>query len=297
MLSDYSIDPHSIGDCRDLRKLYDSIGFNHGRLIIENPTSREWIKSARNTASTDPNYAKKAKEYEIILSHISKSGFSELNPDIDTSKEWLDNSRKLLSESQIRAIITNETTADTLSIDELSNLFNAWKVMRSIQVERTVAHFSLPISKVTRRARKLKLIDPYFDLCLPRFLKFFHLCYKNCSDNCSIEIHCDASDCKSYLTPNYESIWKTAAISSGKRQNVKISIILWQELPKSYKIHDRYLLTNMGGIRIPTGLDLIGAHDKADVSIIDTEVYNDIYSRYDSNGNNPKFKFIKKLSL
>ena len=293
MISDYGIQPDSISEMRYLRYLYDSVGFSKGRLIYELPKAEDWLKSARDSSSTAPDYDQ--KDAEIIFTHLSKIGWSKIQSKYDCSKPWIENAKQAFLNGEIRAIVSDISDPDCLPIDKLSSIYPQWLVSSDIRIGRSYAEFQNALDPILKRAKRLKIVDPYFNPLEDRFMQFLRLCAHRVGNltRVKIELHVDSRGCRSFGEQDFLNKWRSATQKSiGRRGNIEIYVVVWQEFANNLTIHDRYLLSHIGGVRIPRGVDIVGGHDKADISILSEKTYNEVYTLYTADGNNPHIRHI-----
>ena len=127
----------------------------------------------------------------------------------------------------------------------------------------------------------VKFIDPYFSACKQghkKSLKAFLTILKAerpVGPPRSIEIHTrgDAATTE-FITDSYKPIIPTG---------LKVIIFQWQERPGGQKLHNRYILTDLGGISFQHGLDTGAVGETDDIA----RLYHDQYTlrcmQYDIN--------------
>ncbi|WP_189093327.1 hypothetical protein [Deinococcus ruber] len=272
--------------------MYDNIGFENGRLILGLPEMSIWVSEVKENISTDPQVNR--KEMEILLNHLVKQGFSKIIPNIDDRKDWYNNARDLLMSGKIRGIISDHDT-DFISPAVLSRVYPEWNVPRDVYIKRSYSEFFSVIAPIVRHAKRIKIIDPYFDIMEERFYKFLRICSDSASNSwqTNIEVHIDHRSCRSYARVDFEKDWREIREKEiSRRPNVNIQILAWSEMSNGLRIHDRYLVTENGGIRIPRGTDIVGGSDYADISLLSNTMAVQIYSNYPSNGNSTQLRLI-----
>jgi hypothetical protein len=222
------------------------------------------------------------------------------NGDPETDMDWL----KIALESQARnpfqAIFLSEELEN--GCDEICNSFvdienaldsDQWlnSQSRTAVVKKTPIEYSKALSPILRHARAIQLIDPFMNYDEGRYFVTLDLISAALGNRDfgkrpgRIYLHAELKHQKPIrLDPaDYLNGWVRKLQSLVARDNHRFSVFLWESLPGSEHMHDRYILTDQCGLSIPGGLDCRTHSDanSTDFNIIDEDVRIKHWNEYD----------------
>ena len=175
---------------------------------------------------------------------------------------WLENAEQENKRRQFHAILARNNPHNNRQVvcgeDVLPgmDLPPLWRVPREIPVLRTAASMATHLEPMLRCATRILFIDPHFRPGEPRFqnpLQKFLKIICDGSREVTLEYHTMhnaqkptwdlfLSECKQYLP---------RLIPRG----FTLTVRRWEERGEEEKLHNRYILTDIGGVQIGTGLD------------------------------------------
>ena len=171
-----------------------------------------------------------------------------------------------------------------------------WKSDREQIVSRNADAVADAVAPLLRMSREIFFIDPHFG---PERARYRHAVQKFLERALNserrtpvtrIEIHTNAtsdinffsSECRRRLCP---------IIPNG----VRIRLVRWTERPNGEKLHNRFILTDIGGISFRTGLDA-GAEGQTDeISLLTPDVYRVRFEQYI--GSDPAYNFVDDVTI
>jgi hypothetical protein len=109
-----------------------------------------------------------------------------------------------------------------------------------------------------------------------------------------IEIHLSA-DGDSKPTAAYFAERCGALLPGLIPRGVEIRIFRWHQRPGGEELHNRYVLTDLGGIRFGAGLDEGDAGETDELEILDNDVYRARFVQYDPAG--PAFDLVDQVVI
>lgn len=193
----------------------------------------------------------------------------ERSPNSDN--EWL----SLIFESHDRIpfdfIILNDKSNETTRLSDKSiikflSILNSarWRSRsRSITLRKNFQDYRNILKKILRHAKSLSLVDPYLNYKESRYFDTIEICSNVMGQrghsrlNGRIDIHCELNKQK----PNHKNcddhkkVWKEKLRKLMLNDKHKFRVFLWESLPGSETLHDRYILTDQCAIMTPGGLD------------------------------------------
>jgi hypothetical protein len=167
-----------------------------------------------------------------------------------------------------RLLSTNNprNNADVLLADDVDEETPGWHMVR-----RTPDAIAAALAPMLRFAREVKLVDPYFDASkedrwvrtLVRVLEVAHD-QRRAGEGVSVELHTSVerardeealSDIEAERVAS--NIIQTCKARLPRRlpAGTAVTVVVWSEKDGGEQFHNRYVLTNAGGVLLGTGLD------------------------------------------
>ncbi len=241
----------------------------------------------------------KEKEYLQIVEALN-----EIEPcllprvhDFDKRREWLPNAIEENRIRPFRAIVASENPDQLQFIlcpDQLSPIVSKqkepWKVPISIDVRRTATELANCVAPLLRNCKKVLFIDPHFGNAMRRHLvslQEFLRCIASRDAQMampqSIEYHTGDSnkDTNAFAREMEKTILPYLPAAT------ILTIVRWKE----EELHNRYILTDRGGVTFGTGLDIDESANPSDdtVTLLDEQHCLDLLVKYSSESTSLKW--------
>ena len=270
MIHEYALEPelvatwHSLNSRHFIEQFgFDSDGRATGRVVAQYP-NKKWRKQVWE--AFDANFGQSAREddreritellIQLTMPEVRRSGGTW-----DDQCTWLENAEEENERRRFHAILARDNPYDNPQVMCEEDVLGmapppAWRVPREIPVLRTAASMATHLEPMLRCATRILFIDPHFRPGEPRFQnplqKFLNIICDG-SREVTLEYHTMHNDqkptwdlflseCKQYLP---------RLIPRG----FTLTVRRWEERGEEEKLHNRYILTDIGGVQIGTGLD------------------------------------------
>ena len=217
-----------------------------------------------------------------------------------TDEDWL----KLAFESHDRipfhAILLSQALMDSCDracgafVEFLGCLDSAqWngRRKRTSSLTKSDADYRFALAPILRHAKSLALIDPYLNSQESRYFDTVTICSNVLGQrgharlHGRIDIHAEAGKQKPYgqTVANYLTAWEQKLRPLITTDNHRFRVFLWESLPRSESMHDRFILTDQCGISTPGGLDCrtYSHANNTDWSLLDEDVRLRRWNDYD----------------
>ena len=281
---------------KDVKHLLDSLAIG-GYIIGLN--NKDWIKAVYRTINQIENQKYKElfrklierlKDRNRIVGHPK----STIAP--HTEDEWLTIAKEIDSVRSVDYIFATQqycdsvTTPDMLEDMNIAETFGNAGTIHAIKSKKELERIFLPLLSY---ARKVTIIDPYFDLSTQRYkttLELIAKCFKNkrgIRDKGEITIHC-SSKVKVNRTK-----WKEVIGTIYQKYGHIINIKVWESQQDNIKMHDRYIITDQVGIISGAGTDK-DDYQQSEWGIKEHETSYEILKQYNENFSSP-FKLIEEV--
>lgn len=293
MIYEYALDPEMVatwGEQQNFRFFIREFGIGKGRIVSRYP--KDWIKRVSNAYVAGKEEDR--MRFEEIIKLLKATMIKRKNYFWEDSKNsWIEN---VLQEHDIYPFnaILSRINPDNRPEMICESDFDSphcikWDIPHGKLIRRNSEEMIAVTGALLSRCRWVKFIDPYLvtarvnhKISFAAFLKQLATERPVRSPEC-VEIHTSGDGAtRDHLTEFYGRI-----IPCG----MKVTIYLWKNKFKGQSLHNRYILTDLGGISFNHGLDTGAAGDTDDVSRLDLDQYIAHCKRY--NPKSPAFELAE----
>jgi hypothetical protein len=255
MIYEYAISPDQFKDPEQVRYWKHTLGPDKGRLLSDIPKGK-WCREAYleiNRSRHQPVLRKSLKVHTRRIFESAKYFRNECEPE---GFNWLDTALKEHSRKPFKAIIVgSKSTIHNYVLENNINLedHELWRQEGSYKIERSAEKMTVLILPMLVCAKEIHLVDRNFRPQEARFRNFLlQLTQKigNYSYNSSVpKIFYHLGD--KNISLNELNRQCSRHIIGNLPSTVTVSFCLraWNDL------HDRYVLTDIGGVKFGVGLD------------------------------------------
>jgi len=134
---------------------------------------------------------------------------------------------------------------------------------RTLTLTKSAESYKSALTPILRYAKSIALIDPWLNSQESRYFDTVSTCSnllgrrETARYHGRIDIHAEAGKQKptGLSVADYFSAWERKLRPLTKADGHRFRIFLWESLPGSESMHDRYILTDQCGLSVPGGLD------------------------------------------
>ena len=289
MIHEYALEPEVVASWHDrdkFRFFIDQFGCGAGRVVGMYPNKTNWRKHvwAALDADFSPTDKDRTRMVEIvkklIASKVQRVG-SEWNGTLD----WLTNAESEHLRKPFHAILARENPRnnETVMLEAAVREREAagWDAPHSTVVQRSAESMAECVAPMLRCATRVLFVDPYFRANEQRFREPLAAFFRQVSPQAATEIHASAS----YKGAPSEEYFRNESERDLQRHSVitdgrELKVYRWRNREGGEKMHNRYVLTDIGGVQFGTGLDE-GEEGTTDiVSLLSAEPYEKLYQDY-----------------
>lgn len=292
MHKEYAVEPTAIGqNWETFRYLIEKFGFSEGRLISRFPSSwARLVMEAADAAQVPPVDRKRIEEKlrqkkDLVL---IKSG-RNYDPDLPT---WFENALNSHAERAFHAVVTQgeQQGNEVLCVQDIDDGHPLVAVPRTADIPRTAEALCDACSILFQSAREVDIVDPYlfkiensnsgYRETVRRFLAFIA---SHDNSNLTVRLHYgNANGCppEAHVIQNCGN-WFRGLIPA----SITVHFLAWNERPGGEDFHDRFVLTDRGGLQVGSGLAAVGPQEHALIALLDTGHSQSIRARFSDTGN------------
>jgi hypothetical protein len=313
MFYEYALDPQLLTNWKDFRYHTEKYSWFHGRLIARYP--KGWKKLVYESLSHCGEVERKMIEVKLELLDNHRM-IKRPSSSYDPKKTWLNNTFEEHERKAFHAVITRENPdkhPDVLLGDFLDETDPRFQVPNKI-CERKADEFAEALTLLLKSSKRILFIDPNFSPEKWRFRTVLETFIRVADNNRreqepKLELHTSIERYfKGYDREAVDEINKAKLVMSQFNQNLpdiiplrkSITIFIWKEIKdesaecRRDKFHNRYVLTDLGGVSFGTGLDQSdqGMTETDDLLRLDENIYKFRWEQYASA--NPAFDLVIK---
>jgi hypothetical protein len=275
MIKEFAVDPRAVvRSFADFKYVIEKFGVPEGRIISEFP--RKWRRMAYQEAL---RLHKGTAEYSKIEERLRKMPRGALlslsRPGGDGAQDWLDSAIVEHGRQPFDYILSSASRdgVPIVQLDEFDSNHPCLEVGRDRKLRRVAAEMSTACEFLLRNSRHVKLIDPYFDFQHRRFVNPFLAFLAYVSSPSEVEVYRNDRVAPADLSRAADR-YLPAHLPDG----VCVRMFTMPE----ERMHNRYLLTELGGVRFGIGLDesLPGAVEEDDVSLVTHAMWESLWDEY-----------------
>ena len=256
MIYEFALYPSFCSNWYELKFFLQVFGAEEGRLISDIPR-KKWMIFARQEINASENGQLMKKRLKVGIEKLARKAMYRRNyvPIVD-SLQWIDHAIAAHKDRPFRAILTDcyDGVEDCILRNDHELIENCrWKIPFDNIVKRSAANMIEAICPMIDCSQVLTLIDRNFDPDKFRWRAFIieiaiFLSKRNFSPSIkTINYHVGNK-----IAPDHMELLCKKHFLTKIHPDMKLNFILW---PWD-ELHDRYVLTDVGGVKFGVGLDV-----------------------------------------
>ena len=281
MIHEYALEPEMVaqwGGYQNHRFFLREFGLGHGKIVSR--YTKKWATMVWNYSDSDNQMDK--KRLEELLIRLKETMVRRKNMSWDDQKSWLLNAVQENTRYPFLKIIAQHNPSalpEIIAEQDLATLpCQGWDIESGIVVKRTATAMAAGIERMLGCCRWVKFIDPFFSKNLNRYKQSLPAFLNILAGNSpvgrpeNIEIHAKGGSASAeYLITFYQEL-----IPAG----IQVTLYLWQEHPGGQKLHNRYIITDLGGVAFEHGLDTGAEGETDDINLLSLNQYKSRCEQY-----------------
>jgi len=276
MIYEYAIEPAFLSQCADrssCKYLFDHFGSGTGRRPARFP--KEWV---REVIETTEGLSTMERERVVELAQLLKEASVRTGRSYNRSDGWVENARREHALRAFRAVLsTSKESPDFLTRDEVFSLVSIepWDAPRTRVVARTPESMAQCMAPLLQLSSHIVLVDPYARPDKEGCRRLVRLCLEQAGRARARQIIRFEVVVGTQVTgPRhvFGTKWRSALTNC---DSIVDRVVFWR-LTKTDDgdiLHNRYLITDVGGLSLGNSLDGFCSNETDDVSILDHKAY------------------------
>jgi len=284
MIHEYAVDPNSLKSFNEIWQALEQFGVAHGRMLVQCP-KRWWAIVKENLQHAEDTLApaeyKSLEERCFRLKEARKIIYRK-NLKYDGEKSFVEALAREHAERPFRAVLQrNAVTASQIPVLSRFDLHDGnalWKVSCSQPVPRTADALAAIVGPLIRISEDFLLVDPYFASkpqeyqSLVKMLQDAHTAGKSLQ---RVEVHTGTKGTATFIRDKART-----SLVQKLPKGIEIKVFQWTERDGGELLHDRFVLTDRGGIKSSVGWDTGKSGQTTEVSLMDDDSYQLRWNQY-----------------
>jgi hypothetical protein len=294
MIHEFAIDPAVLVAWTETREgfsyIWKSFGLGCPRLVSRYP--RQWKalameawKQLEASARTDQeklDVQNRERRFTALLQALSEKMIARDTLGWVDKQTWLENAIRH-APKYFRAVIAQKGTASSGSVVSVDDLVDnvLWDVVDRICLPRDASAMADCVGPILKRCTEVVFVDPHFDPAHSRFLnpmRAFFLALERRDGFPSpkrIEI-------LTKFNPDYVSFPEKCQekMVGFVPEGWRVAVVRLKERTAGEELHNRYVLTDMGGVYFGVGLDESYGNRTDDVNVLGRAQYEKRWDQY-----------------
>ena len=284
MIHEYAVDPNSLSSFNEIWQALEQFGVAHGRVIVQCP--KKWWQTVKDNLD-DAERKLRPAEYKALEERCfrlkeARKIICRRTLKFDGDKPFVEALAAEHAERPFRAVLQLDPVKGSpipvLSRFDLHDGNALWKVRCSQPVPRTADALAVIVAPLLSISEDLLLVDPYFASkpqeyqSLVKMLRDAHVSGKSFK---RVEVHTNTKG-----EPRFILDKARTHILPLLPNGIEIKVFRWAERDGGERLHDRFVLTDRGGIASSYGWDTGESGQTTEVSLMDDDSYLHRWNQY-----------------
>jgi hypothetical protein len=289
MVFEYALEPELVAtwaNRHDFRYFVEKFGLGQPRIVSQYP--RRWTRMVWDAFRSHDDIER--KRMEELLMRLSETMVRRRGYLWEGGRTWLGNAQSENGRRAFHAIVARSNPNNhhgTLVADEIDESTPRWTVPRSLVVARSARGMAEAIAPMLRIAEIVILVDPHFGPERPRYRRPFEAFLGAVVNGRAIELPRRVEVHTSLVSTGTRNFFENECyrqLSACVPTSLTVAILRLSERPGGERHHNRYVLTDKGGVIFGVGLDDGDDGVTDDLALMDREQYE---LRWSQHGRNP----------
>jgi hypothetical protein len=280
----FALDPRLVatwGRLAEFRFIHDKFGFGTPRVLLELPAFSKWKRAVYDAANELALSETDKKRIEELFRLFSEHKSRRADSVYDGLLTWLENAEREYDRRPYAAILATENPRKHPAVlvgDQLGPSDARWTQSLGATVARTPEALAATLSALLLNAKVLHLVDPHFGPENSRHRRVLEALMDVLSTHGIvldvIRVHCSAKSELAFFEQ------KAAAMAKRLPQGITVEFARWKQRDGGDLLHNRFVLTDLGGVLLGVGLDAGQEGETDDLLLLPRAQYELRWAQY-----------------
>ncbi len=287
MVYEFAVDPELVagwGERYQFRYFIDKFGLGQPRIVSGYPKLVKWRSQVLKKAEGSGASAMEMQRLTALLLAMTEAMIARPKGDYDGNKKWSENTKDVHEKHPFHAILAKDIATDDawLNTEDLGEKeFPRWDIGRSAVVPREEKQMAVALSGLLANSARIVIVDPHFDPLTSRHQKTFRELFRSILKHRHAE-HPEAVDVMTGTGSDRVGFRNDCLKLMPRNIPTGLVVNFKRLIPRAggEALHNRYILTNLGGVLVGYGLDKGKSGQTDDLVLLDRNEYLDRWNKY-----------------
>lgn len=269
----------------EFRFIHDKFGLGTPRVLLELPEFTEWKNAVYSAAAELDLTEKDWSRLEEVFRLFSEQRCRRADAVYSAELTWLENAEREYVRRVYRAILAIENprrcAAVVLGGDLGFPKAKLWMCEAGVTCRRMPEELAAALYSTVTNCRELHLVDPHFGPENARHRKVLEalLDVLPVEGVCPhiVRVHCSAKSDLAFFEQEARKLAARLPVGA------VVEFARWEQKANGEKLHNRYVLTDLGGVSLGIGLDAGSVGETDDLTVLSIAQYQLRWSQYVGN--------------
>lgn len=284
MIHAFALEPEVVaswGRIEWYRFVIDKFGLGTPRVMLEIRSFHKWRRAVFAAAEAlGLPEADQARVTELCRL-FEENKCRRADTVYDGVATWLDNAEREFDRKPFKAIVATQNPRGhgaVIAGEELDPADRRWACPTGLTVERKAEVVAAALSAMLVNCRELHLVDPHFGPENPRHRQALERLLEVLAAGGvtpgTICIHCRQKSPLEFFEE------EARAMARRLPRGLRVSFSRLDEVRGGEKLHNRYVLTDLGGVSLGVGIDAGADGQTDDIALLSADTYSKRWSQY-----------------
>jgi hypothetical protein len=287
MIHEYALEPELVatwGNRHDYRYFIEKFGLGQPRIVSRFP--KRWKRLVWDTFRSDNELER--KRMEELLAQLSERMVHRRDYNWEPTSTWIANAHNEHGRFPFHAILARENPAGhpaTLVLDQIGDSSPLWAVARGVTIARSATAMAGTVAAMLRIAEVVIFVDPYFGPERSRHRRPLEAFLRAVSNGRPLgapgRVEVQTSQDRTGTLEFFQDECRNRlrrCVPAGQC----LVLRRLRERPGGESLHNRYILTDLGGVIFPQGLDDGDTGETDDVTLMDRAQFEARWQQHDA---------------
>jgi hypothetical protein len=287
MIYEYALEPELVatwGNLADFRYFVEKFGLGQPRIVSRYP--KRWRRLVLEALGRVDN-VEPARVVELVQ-RLSERMVRRRGYVWHQERSWSENANAEHERAPFHAILARENPdghSSVLTAAELNDATPLWAVPRGRAIARRAVDMAAAVGAMLRIAKVIVFVDPYFGPDSLRHRRTLEAFLRAVTDGRAVdgpgrlEVQTSADEDRTGTRGVFEAECQ-ARLPGCIPAGMRLMVVRLDERPGGERLHNRYILTDVGGVLFGVGLDHGDEGDTDDVHVLDRAQYEERWRQY-----------------
>lgn len=285
MIHAFALEPDLVatwGRREEFRFVHDKFGLGTPRVMLELPAFTAWKNAVYSAAAELDLSAKDWKRLEEVFRIFAEHRCRRPDSVYTDVLTWLQNAEQEHSRREFRAILATQNPRGHSAVIVSDDLGHPKARLFVCELgatpDRSPNGLADALAAMLCNCREVHLVDPHFGPENPRHRKVLEALVDVVATNLvnpkRVRVHC----LKKTELPFFEG--EAAKMAAGLPAGITVEFRRWKKRAGGDRLHNRYVLTDLGGVSLGVGLDVGAEGETDDLLLLPHEQYVRRWAQY-----------------